>query len=137
VTASIIFVGFTVTHMSAEGPHLSESWAPESCTLPVAQRPVRAAQFDELFSSAVLQVHRPEPERLELELDPTAEVAASTAALAVRETACCSFFAFTLRAAEGRLLLEVAVPSPHIALLDALAAHAVTAVSDGRHRWRS
>ncbi len=123
--------------MVAEELHLPESWAPDACTLPMAERPLRVAQFDELFSSAVLRVDRPEPRRLELELDPTAEVAASTAALAVRETACCSFFAFTLRAAEGKLLLEVVVPSPHIALLDALAAHAATAVSGRSHRWRS
>ena len=95
------------------------------------------AQFDELFSSAVLRVDRPEPDRLELELEPTAEVAASAATLAVQETACCSFFTFTLRATDGQLLLEVYAPAPQIAVLNALAAHAATAMSGGHHRRQS
>lgn len=114
-----------VGHMSTDQ---TESWVPEACSLPTAERPLRVAEFDELFSSAVLNVARPEPGRVELALDPTAEVAASTAALAVRETACCSFFSFALTATAGQLLLTVTVPPAHIRVLDALTARAAVTV---------
>lgn len=105
---------------------------PGACSLPVAERPLRVAEFDELFSAAVLRLERPEPGRVELALDPTAEVAANTAALAVRETACCSFFTFTLTATAGQLRLEVTVPSAHIGVLDALAARAAVVLDGGQ-----
>lgn len=110
--------------MSAGEGDLTASWVPEACSLPIAERPLRVAEFDELFSSAVLHLERPEPGRVELALDPTAEVAANTAALVVRETACCAFFTFTLTATAGQLRLTVTVPAAHIAVLDALAARA-------------
>ncbi|MGH3768074.1 MAG: hypothetical protein ACRDTX_23490 [Pseudonocardiaceae bacterium] len=109
----------------------AESWTPAACLLPTAEQPLRVAEFDQLFSSAVLRLDRPEPCRLELELNPTTDVAASTAALAVRETGCCSFFAFTLTATDRRLELRVAVPPTHVAVLDALAARAARAMSGG------
>lgn len=97
-------------------------WAAESCTLPTVEQPLRQAEFDELFATAVRGARRPEVTRLRLELEPTAEVAARAADLVVRETACCSFFVFTLTATGGALSLEVAVPGGQVAVLDALAA---------------
>lgn len=123
---------FTVGVMSDGDLDSTESWAPETCSLPIAERPLRVAEFEELFSSAVLGLDRPKPGRLELALDPTAEVAASMAALMVRETGCCSFFAFTLTATDGRLILEVAVPPTHVTILDELQARAATTMSGGR-----
>ena len=123
--------------MSAEELDLAESWVPAECTLPTAERPLRMSEFDDLFSSAVRGLNRPEPGRLRLELDPTAEVAASTAELVVRETECCSFVSFALMATGGQLLLEIVVPPAHIAVLDAFAASAATAMSGGSHRRRS
>jgi hypothetical protein len=123
--------------MSAGELNLTESWMPGACSLPTAEKPARVAEFDEFFSSAVLRVDRPEPGRLELELDPTAEVAANTAALVVRETACCTFFTFMLTATGGQLRLKVIVAPAHIAVLDALASRAATAMSGGDHRRRS
>lgn len=120
--------------MSLEDLDSTESWALEACSLPMAEQPLRVAEFDKLFESAVLRLDRPEPGRLELELDPTADVAASTAALVVRETGCCLFFAFTLTARDGRLTLEVAVPPIHVTILDALEARAATAMSGGDRR---
>ncbi|MGH3692676.1 MAG: hypothetical protein ACRDRX_01500 [Pseudonocardiaceae bacterium] len=108
----------------------TESWVPDACRLPVAERPLRVAEFDDMFATAVLGLDRPEPARLRLNLKPTAEVAAGTAALVRRETACCSFFVFTLTATGGQLLLEVTVPPAHIAVLDALSARAALAMSD-------
>lgn len=105
---------------------MTESWVPRACALPTVEQPPRLAEFDELFASAVRSLHRSEPGRLRLELDPAPEVAATTAGLAMRETGCCSFFTFTLTATGGRLVLEVTVPPTHIEVLDGLAARAST-----------
>ncbi|HUZ24900.1 MAG TPA: hypothetical protein VMV07_14175, partial [Streptosporangiaceae bacterium] len=87
----------------------------------------RAAEFDALFAAAVRGVDRVEPTRLRLELRPGRRVAGQAAELMVAETGCCSFFAFALTAIDGRLALEAVVPPAQIAVLDALADHAVSA----------
>ena len=92
------------------------------CTLTSAGQLARAAEFDQLFAETVLRMERPEPTVLRLELRPDPAAAGRTAELAVAETACCSFFTFTLAAADGRLLLEIAVPDAHQPALAALAA---------------
>jgi hypothetical protein len=106
-----------------------ESWAPEDCTLPTAERPMRAAEFTELFSESVLAVDRPEAERLRLALSPGRETAGQVAALTAAETECCSFFTFTLTVANDSLLLDIAVPPARIDILDALASRAAAAVA--------
>ncbi|ONI77963.1 hypothetical protein ALI144C_31690 [Actinosynnema sp. ALI-1.44] len=113
--------------MSTEESNLTAaptSWVSESCTLPTAEQPLREAEFDDLFASAVRQVEQPEPGLLRLELVPTADVAETAARLVVKETACCSFFTFTLTATGGVLTLEVAVSPAHVEVLTALAARA-------------
>jgi hypothetical protein len=94
---------------------------PENCTLPSAERPVRAAEFAELLSGA-RSARRDGPTQLRLELTPGRETAARAAGLAAAETECCSFFAFTLTVAGGTLTLDVTVPPAHAGVLDALAA---------------
>ena len=43
------------------------SWvAPEACTLPTAQQPLRVAEFDDLFANSVTWVDRPDATRLVL-----------------------------------------------------------------------
>jgi hypothetical protein len=95
-------------------------WAPASCTLPTAERPVRAAEFDELLATAH-RVTRPEPGRLSLELEHTPEIAAAAAGLAVRETGCCGFFTFALTISAGLLGLDITVGPAHVDVLDAMA----------------
>ena len=97
------------------------TWVPPSCTLPTAEQPLRVAEFDELFATAVTGARRNAPERLTLHLTPTPEVAATAAGLAMKETGCCSFFTFSLTAGAGELTLDVTVPPAHVAVLDALA----------------
>jgi hypothetical protein len=109
----------------------SESWAPSACTLPTVERPMRIAEFDRLFADAVRVVGRPEPTRLTLELEPSDAVAAQTASLVVRETACCSFFTFNLIATGGALRLEVSVPLGHVDVMDALEVQANGAAEAG------
>lgn len=97
------------------------AWVPQACTLPAAERPLRAAEFDGLFTEAVRGIERPGPGRLRLDLEPGPQVAARAARLAAAETGCCSFFTFTLTASDGRLVLEMTVPGQYAAVLDALA----------------
>jgi hypothetical protein len=105
-------------------------WVPEACTLPTPERPLRLAEFDELFASSVRSVDRLDTAALRLELEPEAGVAARTADLMVRETGCCSFFTFTLSATGGTagtggmVHLDITVPPVHVEVLDALAARA-------------
>lgn len=94
---------------------------PEACTLPTMEQPLRLAEITELLSTAVLTVDRVNPVRLRLGLQRNSAVAARTADLVVRESACCSFFTFTLVVTRGELVLEVAVPPAHVDVLDALA----------------
>ena len=107
------------------------SWAPEACTLTVAERPRRAAEFDGLFAAAVRGIERAGPARLRLDLEPGPQTAARAAELAVAETGCCSFFTFTLTVAAGRLVLDITVPAAHTGTLDLLAARAAAAAAAG------
>lgn len=99
-----------------------DGWVPAACTLPTEEQPVRQAEFDRLFTEAVRGVDRVAPGRLRLFLDPQPSVAARVAELVVRETACCSFFTFTLRAGGGEVVLQVDVPDGYAGVLSALAA---------------
>ncbi|MDG4792572.1 hypothetical protein [Micromonospora sp. WMMD1082] len=103
---------------------VSGAWVPQACTLPTTEQPLRLAEFDEMFASAVVGVQRVDRMRVRLELRPEPGAAGRAADLMVRETRCCSFFTFTLTATGGQLALEVAVPAEHVDVLDALAARA-------------
>lgn len=107
--------------MGTEAGRIEIGWAPTACTLPTEERPLRAAEFDELFGSAV-RVERRDATRLRLALEPTPEVARRYASLAVRETECCSFFTFALTATNGELWLDITVPEAHVAVLDGMQA---------------
>lgn len=97
---------------------------PQACTLPTAEQPLRVAEFDEVFASAVRGAERDGPSRLRLDLDPVSGMAGRVAELAAAETGCCSFFTFTLTVAGGSLVLEITVPLDQGGVLDALAARA-------------
>ena len=90
----------------AEGPGATSTWVPDICTLPTAQRPLRAAEFGGFFASTVRDVERTAPTRLRLELEPGPETAARAARLAAAEVSCCSFFIFTLTATGQGLTFE-------------------------------
>jgi hypothetical protein len=96
-------------------------WVPSSCTLPTAERPLREAEFDALFSAAV-GVTRPSPGELRIAFPASEELAATAASHAVRETQCCSLFTFTVTVAARELTLGVSVGERHVEVLDALAA---------------
>ncbi len=98
-----------------------ESWAPADCTLPTAERPLRAAEFAGLVRAAVTGMERLDTGRLRLTLRRDRSVAARAAELAAAETECCSFFTFALTIATDSLVLDVTVPPARAAVLDALA----------------
>jgi hypothetical protein len=114
--------------MSASEPDMAESWVPQQCTLPTMDQPLRVAEFDHVFAQAVRQVERPSADRVSVRLEPTGEIAARVADLAVRETGCCSFFTFTLTITSSAVTLDITVVPGHVEVLDALAARAQAAV---------
>jgi hypothetical protein len=103
-------------------------WVPEACTLPTTDRPLRLAEFDDLFATALREQLRLSPTALRWHLDPAAEATARD--LTGRESSCCSFFTFTFArddAGDGaKLRLDVQVPAGRIDVLDALARRAAT-----------
>ena len=97
------------------------NWAPEACTLPTVEQPLRVAEFDALFAEHLQSVTRIDATTLDLTL--AAEAEATTADLTAWETECCSFFRFELTPTDDdRLRLRIAVPPAHTAVLDALSA---------------
>jgi hypothetical protein len=103
-------------------------WAPSSCTLPTAERPLRAAEFDALFKVAARQVDRVTATHARVLLAGTEEIRVRAEELTARETECCSFFAFTLTPAgpadPSDWWLEIEVPADQVAVLDGLVVRA-------------
>ena len=94
----------------------------DMCTLPAVERPLRLAEFDDLFTTALRNQQRLSPTTLRWRLAPT--VAATVRDLTARETACCSFFSFSVTADDEVVGVDVTVPTAHVGVLDALAARA-------------
>lgn len=96
-------------------------WVPEAGTLPTVQRPLRLAEFDDLFATALLGQQRIAPTRLRWYLEPAVESLARN--LTERESSCCSFLTFSFTTGD-ELRVDVEVPSERVAVLDALAERA-------------
>jgi hypothetical protein len=94
-----------------------EDWAPEACTLPTSQRPLRVAEFDDLFVHVQSSV-RLESTRLDLVLPRGVEADARD--LAQRESACCSFFMFEFDSAGDDVVMHLGVPPTQVEVLDAI-----------------
>lgn len=97
---------------------------PDACTLPTAERPLRLAEFRELFAD-LRGVTRRAPHWLRLRLAGTAGVERRARELVAREGRCCAFFAFAVHRDGGEVVLDVRVPADRAAVLDGLAARAV------------
>jgi hypothetical protein len=100
---------------------IPEDWAPDACTLPTPERPLRVAEFDEFFA-AVLQSTRPQPTRLDLVVPRAAE--ATGRDLADRESECCSFFTFEFEPVGDAVVIHISVPPSHVDVLAVLQARA-------------
>jgi hypothetical protein len=106
---------------------------PDACTLPTAERPVRLAEFDQLFATAVRGVEVLDPMHARMQLTGPAGLEARVRDLTARETECCSFFTFTITpapAADGEAVLDIEVPAAYADVLASLAQRART-VSTG------
>jgi len=96
-------------------------WAPDACTLPTSDRPLRIAEFDDLFTF-VVRAERRAPTLLDLVLRRIVEAPARD--LAKRESECCSFFTFRFDADGDDVVMHVEVPGGQVEVLDALEARA-------------
>ena len=128
--------------MTTDGavPSPGRPWVPVAdCTLPVADQPRRVADFDDLFTTALRAVQRPAPRgaSVRLVLAGDAGLPAAVQRLVDAETACCSFFTFTLARLDrhgGRspdetvVALDISVPAARTAVLEALVDRAVAAL---------
>ncbi|MBO3742673.1 hypothetical protein [Actinoplanes flavus] len=107
---------------------------PDACTLPTAERPLRLAEFDDLFATAVRRVDPIGATHARLHLTGPDGLADRVRDLAARETGCCSFFTFTTTgapAADGEaVVLDIEVPAAHADVLASLTQRA-RAVSAG------
>jgi hypothetical protein len=99
-----------------------ETWVPAACTLPTVEQPLRVAEFDALFATAVRPAERTGPTTLVVHLPAAAAPAVRD--LVARETACCSFFSFDVRSSSEGTDVVVEVPEQHAPVLDALATRA-------------
>lgn len=100
----------------------------DACTMPTAERPLRLAEFDNLFASAARGVTR-QGGGVTIHLTGETDLRDRVRDLAERETACCSFFTFVVEGSEDDVTLHVAVPPERSAILDALAVRAEAMVA--------
>jgi len=98
---------------------MPQDGAPDACTLPTAERPLRVAEFDDIFTS-VVRAERPDPTRLDLVMPRAVEAAARD--LARRESDCCSFFTFDFESAGDDVLMHIGVSREQVEVLDAIEA---------------
>lgn len=103
----------------------------DACTLPDADRPLRLAEFDELFRSSLRSIDRAGQTRARLLLAGPSGLAGRTQQLADAETACCSFFTFGVASMNDDVVaLDVEVPAAYAQVLAALLARAETCLAE-------
>jgi hypothetical protein len=107
---------------------MSRDWTDNAaCTLPTADRPLRAAAFDTLFAETLTEVTRSGPTRARMVLRGGPGTESRTRELAAQETQCCSFFTFDVRRLERpdderaeTVVLDIEVPALHEDVLTGL-----------------
>jgi hypothetical protein len=99
-------------------------YVPKACTLPTSEQPVRVAEFDALFAECLRSVEQSDATRATLLLAGDDGLPDRVRRLADAETACCSFFTFTLTVLSGgdgtTLALDIEVPPAHADVLTGL-----------------
>ncbi|HEX6686202.1 MAG TPA: hypothetical protein VF062_25740 [Candidatus Limnocylindrales bacterium] len=115
--------------MTTPNPPLA--WEPDACILPTAERPLRLAEFDDLFTG-LTSLDRLSPVHVRMRLAGAAGLEGTVRDLTARETECCSFFTFTLTSDGDRLTLDVQVPPAQTAVLRALAERAETIAAQSK-----
>ena len=112
----------TTTTGGPDGP----GWASVGeCTLPTPERPLRVAQFDDLFAATLRSIDLAGPTHARLVLAGDQAVADRARTLTGAETACCSFFTFGVSGPEeGLVTLDIDVPAAYAEVLAGLIARA-------------
>lgn len=95
----------------------------DACTMPTAERPLRLAEFDALFTTSVRRVERRESE-VRLSLAGEHGLVEQVRDLTERETSCCSFFSFVVNGTDDDVTLDISVPAAQQEILDSLARRA-------------
>lgn len=95
----------------------------DACTMPTAERPLRLAEFDDLFATAVRAVERRGTD-VRLHLVGAAGLVDRIQDLTARESSCCLFFTFAIDGTDADLTLDISVPPARQEILDALVARA-------------
>ncbi len=97
-------------------------WASvEACTLPTAERPLRLAEFDDLFATTMRLIEHAGPHRARLLFAGDEALAERTQRLADAESSCCSFFSFGVSTLEpGLVALDIEVPPEYADVLAGL-----------------
>jgi hypothetical protein len=113
---------------------MAQAWvAPEACTLPTAEQPLRVAEFDGVFAEHLQSIEQLGPQQARMSLVGPEGLATVVRDLADRETACCSFFEFRVstlpsdEAGRESVQLEIRVPPARADVLAALTGRAVSA----------
>ena len=103
---------------------MTGEWVPvDACTLPTAEQPLRAAEFQALLSRPGTVVEHPSPTAATFHLEPDDGLRDRTRDLVARESGCCSFFAFTVtEQSSGGVDLRVEVPPERADVLAGLVA---------------
>jgi hypothetical protein len=96
-----------------------------ACTLPTPERPLRLAEFDDLFATTLQSIERDGGTHARLFLAADDALTDRVQRLAEAESSCCSFFSFSVSRPEGGLVaLGVTVPPAYADVLDGLVARA-------------
>jgi hypothetical protein len=106
------------------------------CTLPVAAQPFRLMEFEELFRSQTRPPRRIDAHHVEFTFPNANDLYAHVSDLVARESACCSFFEFTINedasADQDHLVLRIGVPANRDEVLEALTERAHAAIGERR-----
>jgi hypothetical protein len=99
------------------------------CTLPTAERPLRLAEFDQLFTESLRSIERTGESAVRLMLAGDADLARRTQSLADAESTCCSFFTFIVTPLNDQdVAFDVSVPTAYTEVLDGLVSLAAAAL---------
>jgi len=130
----VLGYGFTVVAMkktTATDGLDGLGWADVgACTLPTVERPLRVAEFDDLFVSSLRSIGAREGDtHARLLLSGGAGLIERVQQLAQAESSCCSFFTFEVTPlAEDLVALDVGVPPAYSDVLAGLVDQAARAL---------
>jgi ADP-ribose pyrophosphatase YjhB (NUDIX family) len=128
-------------HTADESSRLRRDWTQvDACTLPTIERPLRLAEFDDLFATSLRHIERDagaDPTKVRLVLVGGEELPDRVRQLADMESACCSFFTFEVstlasgsRTRQVTVALDVRVPARYADVVAGL----VTRAEAARHQ---